>query len=197
MGVLNVHDLFKTVFDEHTDIVPATQKACADDFFKLIDCAVETIQKGGKIVFFGNGGSAADAQHLATELAVRYCKDRAPIAGLALTTDSSNLTACGNDYGYDYVFERQVKALCKPEDLLLGISTSGNSGNVLKALEYGKSQGMICAGFSGRDGGKMVGLADPHLIVPSQTTARIQEMHILLGHLFCEALEKKLGLAEL
>lgn len=194
MSDFNLASFYQSTFEDHASLLPKTQEACAADFEKLVDAAVNSIQQGGKIVFFGNGGSAADAQHLATELAVRYSRERAPIAALALTTDTSNLTACGNDYGYDYVFERQVMALCKKEDLLLGISTSGNSPNVLRALEYGKSQGMICAGLSGKDGGKMSGLADPHIIVPSKVTARIQEMHILFGHMLCEALEERLGL---
>ncbi|MDA0701939.1 MAG: SIS domain-containing protein, partial [Proteobacteria bacterium] len=152
------------------------------------------VRGGGKILFFGNGGSAGDAQHLATELTIRYKDDRAPIAAIALTTDSSALTAGGNDLGFDAVFSRQVEALGRPGDLAIGISTSGRSPNVLRALEVAKAGGLVAAALSGRDGGALVGLADPLLIVPSTTTARIQEMHITLGQMFCGALEIELGL---
>ena len=145
-------------------------------------------------MFCGNGGSAADCQHLATELTIRYLEDRSPIAAIALTTDTSTLTAAGNDIGFESIFSRQVEALCSPHDVVIGFSTSGNSTNIIKALEQAKSIGCIAAGFGGRDGGKMVGLADPFLIVPSNDTPRIQEMHITLGHMLCGALEMELGL---
>jgi len=168
--------------------------AVADAVSWAIHEAREAHGSGNKIVFIGNGGSAADAQHLATELTVRYKADRAPIAALALTTDSSALTAGGNDLGFDSVFARQVEALGRPGDLAIGISTSGRSPNVLRALEAAKAGGLIAAALSGRDGGDLVGLADPLLIVPSATTARIQEMHIALGQMLCGALEIELGL---
>ena len=144
--------------------------------------------------FFGNGGSAADAQHLATELTVRFSKNRAPIAALALTTDSSALTAIGNDLGFDEVFARQVAALGKPGDVAIGISTSGRSNNVIRALDAARKMGLVSAALSGNDGGALKGLADPLLVVPSKVTARIQEMHITLGQMLCAALERELGL---
>ena len=145
-------------------------------------------------MFFGNGGSAADAQHLATEFAVRYVADRPAMAAIALTTDSSLLTAASNDFGYDVVFARQIEALAKPGDVAIGISTSGQSGNIIAALEKAGSMGVTAAGLSGRDGGKMIDCADPLIIVPSEATARIQEMHILLGHMLCNAVEMEMGL---
>ncbi|MCW9040413.1 MAG: D-sedoheptulose 7-phosphate isomerase, partial [Rhodospirillales bacterium] len=146
------------------------------------------------IIFFGNGGSAADAQHLATELAIRYQKDRPSIPALALTTDTSALTAAGNDFGFGHIFSRQLEALCRPGDVVIGISTSGNSVNVLEALKKATDLGAVAAGLAGRDGGAMAGLADPLLVVPSDDTARIQEMHITIGHMLCAALERELGL---
>jgi D-sedoheptulose 7-phosphate isomerase len=152
-----------------------------------------SLRNGGKILLFGNGGSAADAQHLATELVVRYKKDRAPMAALALTTDTSALTAGANDMGFEQVFARQVRALGRPGDVAVAISTSGRSANIIEGLKAAREQGLAATGMTGGDGGDMVELADPLLIVPSRDTARIQEMHILLGHMLCGALE--LGLA--
>lgn len=185
---------FDREIDEHAAVVSATRDNVRDEFEKMLACWITCIQNGGKILFFGNGGSASDAQHLATELAVRYKQDRAPIAALALTTDTSSLTAIGNDYGFDHLFARQIFAIGKPGDIAVGISTSGRSSNVLKALKAARSGGMIATGFTGGDGGEMPGVADPLLIVPSTTTARIQEMHITLGHMLCGALELQLGL---
>lgn len=179
---------------DHADVAARTFSTLQESFARLIETAATTVQSGGKLIFFGNGGSAADAQHLATELTIRYVQDRKPIAALALTTDSSALTAAGNDYGFEYIFSRQIEALGRPGDLALGFSTSGNSANVIKALEAARDLKIATAGFTGRDGGKMLSLCDIALIVPSQNTARIQEMHIMLGHMLCGALERKLGL---
>lgn len=180
--------------EEHIALAAETFRQLEAPFEDLLGKAVTTIHAGGKLIFFGNGGSAADAQHLATELTIRYKQDRKPLAAIALTTDSSSLTAAGNDYGFDHVFSRQLEALGRKEDLAIGFSTSGNSANVLKALEAARNMGMTTAGFSGRDGGAMRSLCDVMLIVPSPSTARIQEMHITLGHLLCGALEQELGL---
>jgi D-sedoheptulose 7-phosphate isomerase len=146
-------------------------------------------------LFFGNGGSAADAQHLATELSVRFVSDRRALAGLALTTDSSVLTACGNDLGFEALFSRQIEALGRAGDVAIGFSTSGNSPNIIKALQTAREIGMTAAAFSGRTGGKLKEIADPILLIPSNTTARIQEMHELLGHILCAEIEDRLGLA--
>lgn len=160
----------------------------------MLEAWLRTICGGGKIMFFGNGGSASDAQHLATELTIRYSVNRAPVAAVALSTDTSALTAAGNDLGFDRIFARQVEALGQAGDLALAISTSGRSPNIIAALTVAKAMGMTAAAFGGRDGGEMVGLADPLLVVPSNATARIQEVHITLGHMLCRALEVELGL---
>ncbi len=135
---------------------------------------------------------AADAQHLAAELSVRFVTNRAPLAGLALTTDSSVLTACGNDFGFDLIFARQIEALGRPGDVAIGFTTSGNSPNIICGLDRARSLGIAAAAMTGCGGGKLAGLADPLLIVPARDTARIQEMHILLGHIYCASLEREL-----
>ena len=187
-------DFLRAEFDAHIAVARATPDRVAKPMAELIGLCVTAISSGGKILFFGNGGSAADAQHLAAELVVRYAKDRAPVAALALSTDTSILTAAGNDYGYDQVFARQVRALGKPGDVAVGISTSGNSANVTAGLQAAKAMAMTPAAFSGGDGGDLAGLADPLVLVPSPDTDRIQEMHITLGQILCAALERKLGL---
>ena len=186
---------FASEFDQHQAVVAATRGALEDPFARLVEVSVDSLKGGGKLLFFGNGGSAGDAQHLATELAARYVTDRAAIAAIALTTDSSMLTAIGNDLGFEHLFSRQIEAIGRPGDVAIGISTSGKSPNVLKALEQARAMGLTAAGLTGRDGGAMVGLADPLLIVPSTVTARIQEMHITLGQMLCGAIEIELGLA--
>ena len=186
--------LFESEFEEHMAVAAATRAALGPAFRRMLDAWLACIQGGGKILFFGNGGSAADAQHLATELTIRYARDRAPIAAIALTTDSSVLTAAGNDLGFERIFARQIEALGRPGDLALGITTSGRSPNVIAGLESAKEMGLVAAALSGGEGGRLPGLADPLLLVPSKTTARIQEMHIMLGHMLCKALEQRLGL---
>ena len=151
---------------------------------------IDTLKSGGKILLCGNGGSAADAQHIAAEFTGRYKKERQGLSAIALTTDTSALTAIGNDYGYDCVFSRQCEALARNGDLLWGISTSGNSKNVLNALEKARKMGCKTLGFSGRDGGAMQNFCDVLLISPSNDTPRIQEMHILMGHILCDLIEK-------
>lgn len=178
-------------FAEHEQTVATTLDAVAESFAALVEACSRAIEAGGKILFFGNGGSAADAQHLAAELVVRYRVNGRALAAIALTTDTSLLTACANDFSYDDIFARQVEALMKPLDVAIGISTSGNSGSVIKALETARKIGGTAAGLAGRDGGKMAGVADPLVVVPSNVTARIQEMHILLGHALCDMLEKR------
>lgn len=181
---------------DHRTVAEATLDAVRAPFALLAGQAVRAIQGGGKILLFGNGGSAADAQHIATELVVRYIDDRAPIAALALTTDTSALTAGGNDLGFDQVFARQIEALGKPGDLAIGISTSGRSANVLAGLSMARSGGISTAGLTGRTGGAMAEVADVLIQVPATTTNRIQEMHIVIGHALCGALEQALGLVK-
>jgi D-sedoheptulose 7-phosphate isomerase len=177
-------------FAEHDRVAAETRDKVAAPFARLVEACARALADGGKIVFFGNGGSAADAQHLAAELVVRYRLNRKALAAIALTTDSSILTACSNDFSFDDVFARQVEGLVRPGDVCIGISTSGNSPNVLKGLEAARAIGAVAAGLSGRDGGAMVSLCEPLIVVPSAVTARIQEMHILLGHALCDLLER-------
>jgi D-sedoheptulose 7-phosphate isomerase len=192
---LDLDAFFDSELAEHAAVAAATKAALRAPFARLVSVCARSLESGGKLLFFGNGGSAADAQHLATEFVVRYRKNRAPIAALALTTDTSALTAIGNDLGFDELFARQIAALGRKGDVAIGISTSGQSPNVLKGLEEARALGLVAAALGGRGGGKMKGLADPLLIVPSDATSRIQEMHIMLGQMLCGALELELGLA--
>jgi D-sedoheptulose 7-phosphate isomerase len=192
---LDLDAFFDSELDEHAAVAAATKAALRAPFARLVAVCAQSLRAGGKLMLFGNGGSAADAQHLATEFVVRYKRSRAPIAALALTTDTSALTAIGNDLGFDELFARQIAALGRKGDVAIGISTSGQSPNILKGLEEARAMGLVAAALGGRGGGKMKGLADPLLIVPSDTTARIQEMHIMLGQMLCGALERELGLA--
>ena len=155
--------------------------------------AVKTLKNGNKILLCGNGGSAADAQHIAAELTGRYKTERRGLPGIALTTDTSALTAIGNDYGYDRVFDRQVEALANKGDLIIGISTSGNSNNIFNALKLAKELGCNTLGLTGKDGGKMNEVCDINVIVPSDDTPRIQEMHILFGHIICQVIDDELS----
>lgn len=150
------------------------------------------LESGRKVLLFGNGGSAADAQHIAAELVGRFEKERRPLPALALTTDTSILTSVGNDYGYERVFERQVLALGREGDVGIAISTSGNSPNVLRAAEAAAGIGMITAGFTGGDGGRLAALVQHHLHVPHRSTARVQEIHIMIGHILCELVDAHL-----
>lgn len=147
------------------------------------------IARGGKILLMGNGGSAADSQHIAAEIVGRYKKERKGLPAIALTTDTSILTSVGNDYGYEYIFSRQVEALCSPQDLVIGLTTSGNSPNVVRAIETAKQIGAVTVGMTGGSGGKLVALCDYNLIMPSNDTPRIQEAHIFIGHSLCNLLE--------
>ena len=187
-------DLFSRNLAEHSALLqqmsvlaPSIQQAGAR--------LAATLQSGGKLMFCGNGGSAADSQHLAAELTGRFIKDRRPLAALALSTDTSALTCISNDYSYDDVFARQVAALGRPGDCLIGISTSGQSRNVIRAVEAARQQGVWTLGLLGRDGGVLKDMVDVALVVPSPTTARIQEMHILMGHTLCGLIEEELGFA--
>ena len=187
---------FGAEFDEHADVLRRTRESLEAPFRSLAKACRASIEGGGKLLFFGNGGSAADAQHLATELTVRYGKDRRAIAAIALTTDSSALTAAGNDLGFERIFARQIEALGRRGDVALGISTSGKSPNVLEALKVARKLGLVTAALTGHQGGDLPPLTDYCLTVPSHVTARIQEMHILLGQMLCGALEIELGLVD-
>lgn len=179
----------KTLFAEHIDV--ATQCAAINEAAIARACTMitECLELGNKVLLFGNGGSAADAQHIAAEFTGRFVKERRSLPAIALTTDTSALTAIGNDYGFERIFERQVEGLANSGDILIGISTSGNSHNVILALEKGRQSGCKTIGLTGRDGGKMNNYCDLNIVVPSDITARIQEMHILIGHILCTAVD--------
>ena len=178
--------------ESHKETIEKTIEELQNHIYTACIVASETINNGGKILLFGNGGSAADAQHIAAELSGRYKSERRGLPGIALTTDTSVLTAVGNDYGYDRVFDRQVEALAREGDLLIGISTSGNSKNVLRALSLGRNIGCKTIGLSGKDGGAMDDFCDVNIVVPSDDTPRIQEMHIMIGHIICQAIDDAL-----
>jgi len=191
---MDLSKFFDDELSEHETVIKASRDGLRTPFQNLVSACVNCIRNDGKILFFGNGGSAGDSQHLATELAVRYKKNRAPIAAVALTTDTSTLTAIGNDLGFEQLFARQVEALGRKGDVAIGISTSGRSRNVLLGLAKARELGLITVAFGGGDGGALAEFAEHTLIVPSVTTARIQEVHIMIGQMLCGALESKLGL---
>lgn len=166
--------------------------ALLDMIVTVAQACVEVYRQGKKTMLAGNGGSAADAQHIAAELVGRYGFDRPSIPSLALTTDTSNLTAIGNDYGYDKVFSRQLEGMAQEGDLFIGISTSGNSQNIINAFESAADRGVTTVALVGRDGGKMAAMADYAIVIPSNATPRIQESHILIGHILCDIIEKEL-----
>ena len=173
---------------EHVAIAQ-TLLAMADQIAALGGLMAERLKDGGKILWMGNGGSAADSQHLAAEIVGRFVKERKGLPSIALTTDTSILTAVGNDYGFDHVFSRQVEALCTSKDVVVGLSTSGNSANVVRAIEAAREIGAYTVAFTGRSGGTLSQCCDTSLCISSPTTARIQECHILLGHILCEAID--------
>jgi D-sedoheptulose 7-phosphate isomerase len=174
---------------DHQQLIQKVIDSLTGEIETACEMMVSVLKKGNKVLLAGNGGSAADAQHIAAELSGRFVKERRALPGIALTTDTSALTSIANDYGYEHVFSRQVEALAGPGDLFIGISTSGNSQGILNALTKAKELGCKTLGLSGRDGGKMNGLCDLNIVVPSPTTARIQEMHILIGHILCKAVD--------
>lgn len=176
-------------FQSHLETIQNVINNMEEQLVNASQLAVDTLKNGNKILLCGNGGSAADAQHIAAELTGRYKTERKGLPGIALTTDTSALTAIGNDYGYDRVFDRQVESLANKGDLIIGISTSGNSKNVINALKLAKKLGCQTLGFTGKNGGDMNEICDINLIIPSDNTPRIQEMHILLGHIICQIID--------
>jgi D-sedoheptulose 7-phosphate isomerase len=182
-------------FAEHQKINALVHDQCAEEISAIGDLMVTILKQGGTIYWCGNGGSAADSQHLAAELVGRFKDDRRALRSAALSTDSSVLTCVANDYSFDAIFARQIEALGRAGDLLVGISTSGNSENVLRALQAAKALGLQTVGLLGKDGGKAKALVDHAIVIPSNTTARIQEAHILIGHCLCDLIEEGLGIA--
>lgn len=186
---------FVRTLDSHRALF-ATLDALQSDVERIGVCMADVLRAGGKVMLCGNGGSAADSQHIAAELTGRFVHERPPLAGLALSTDTSALTCIGNDYGFDAVFERQVLALGRAGDCLILISSSGNSANQLRAAETARRQGILTIGLLGRDGGKLLPLCDHAVVIPSQVTARIQEAHIFIGHCWCGLVEQALGVGQ-
>ncbi len=186
-------ELIEQTVADHIAVVERFQAACADVIREMGLVTVDTLRAGGKICFFGNGGSAADSQHLATEFVVRFTRNRQALASIAFTTDTSILTACANDFGYEQVFARQVEGLCQPGDIAVGISTSGTSANVVKGLEAARARGVKTFSFTGENVGPCGDLSDLALAVPSPVTARVQECHLIAGHLLCDIAEAALA----
>jgi D-sedoheptulose 7-phosphate isomerase len=168
------------------------QKTRIEEITKIAELIVDAYREGKKVIWFGNGGSAADAQHLACELVSRFYLERKALASISLTTNTSELTAIANDYDFDHVFARQVEALVNPGDIVIGITTSGNSRNVIQGLKEAKRCGARTVGFTGATGGKLKGYVDHILMVPSEETPHIQECHIMIGHIICFIVEKEL-----
>ena len=185
----SVNEVIAKEFEAHLKTIQAVIGKMETSLQEAANLLVNTLKNGNKALLCGNGGSAADAQHIAAELTGRYKTERRGLPAIALTTDTSALTAISNDYGYAKVFDRQVEALANKGDLLIGISTSGNSDNIISALECAKALGCHTIGFSGRDGGTMNQVCDINLVVPSNDTPRIQEIHILLGHTLCQIVD--------
>lgn len=188
--------MLKTIqkeFSSHLETIQCVIGSMENDIESVATIIVEALKNGNKILLCGNGGSAADAQHIAAELTGRYKTERRGLPGIALTTDTSALTAIGNDYGYERIFDRQVESLANSGDVIIGISTSGNSKNVINALVLGKELECKTIGFSGRDGGLMNSVCDINVVVPSDDTPRIQEMHILFGHILCQIVDENLS----
>jgi D-sedoheptulose 7-phosphate isomerase len=186
----SIHDIIKASIDVKIKLLndPAQQQLLQD----VADLCIRTFKADGKVLFCGNGGSAADAQHIAAELSGRFYTDREPLYAEALHVNSSYMTAVANDYSFDVVYSRMVKACGRKGDVLVGISTSGNSKNIIAALEEAKNAGMITVGMTGEGGGKMRSLCDYLLQSPSNDTPRIQETHILMGHIICQLIEEGL-----
>ncbi len=182
-------------FAEHLRTIELVQETLADSIKKIGQLLAQSLAHGGTLFWCGNGGSAADSQHLAAELVGRFKKNRRPLRSIALTTDTSVLTCVANDFSYHDIFSRQVEALGRPGDVLIGISTSGNSENILRAFDVAKKIGMKTVGLLGKGGGPAQTRVDHALVVPSDVTARIQEAHIFIGHIFCELIEQELGFA--
>jgi D-sedoheptulose 7-phosphate isomerase len=185
-------ELIKQLFEESIRVKEETLQKNFGQIEKAVQAVLKALRNKGKIILFGNGGSAADSQHIAAEFIGRFKKERESLAAMALSTDTSILTALGNDYGFEIVFKRQIEGLGRPEDIVIAISTSGNSKNVILGLQKAKEMGMTTIALTGCDGGKLGGMADINIIVPSHDTARIQESHICIAHIICELVENSL-----
>jgi D-sedoheptulose 7-phosphate isomerase len=185
-------DRIRAIWNEHLEVARALP-FLAEAVSKAVDIVASSLAAGGLLLVAGNGGSAADAQHIVAELTGRFLRDRRPLRALALNVNTSALTAIGNDYGYEHVFAREVSAHGRPGDVLLAISTSGNSQNLVRAIEAARQKKVTVIGLTGESGGQMRAACDLCLRVPSKSTPRIQEMHILIGHTICQFLEERLA----
>ena len=185
-----MQSIIKHEFSEHIKVSVETIKSIGKPIEIAAKICIDSLKNGNKILIFGNGGSAADAQHIAAELVGRYKTERKGLSAIALTTDTSTITAIANDYGYLHVFNRQVEALANEGDVVIGISTGGGSANVISALRLANDLGCKTIGFSGRDGGEFNALCDVNLVAIAEDTPRIQEMHILFGHILCHLIEQ-------
>ena len=184
-----IRELVSRSFRDGAELRLRLTGACAEAAVRAAQAIQKALRRGGKILLFGNGGSAADAQHIAAELIGRFARDRDPLPAIALTTNTSVLTALGNDYGFKQVFARQVRALGRRADVAIAISSSGRSPNILEGARAAKKLGLVTIGLTGSGGGPLARMVDVALVVPSTNTARIQECHIILGHILCESAE--------
>ena len=185
-----MQSIIKNEFNAHLNSSQQTLENIGLNIEIAANICVDSLKKGNKILIFGNGGSAADAQHIAAEIVGRYKVERKGLPAIALTTDTSVLTSIGNDFGFEHLFDRQVQALANKNDVLIGISTGGTSKNVISALKLGKSNGCKVIGFSGKSGGDFNNICDINLVVSSEDTPRIQEIHILIGHIICHLIDQ-------
>ena len=192
---MTTNNIIHRNFSENLQTIKLVHDALADPIKKISQILAQSLTNGGTLFWCGNGGSAADSQHLAAELVGRFKKNRKALRSLALTTDTSVLTCVANDYSYDDIFARQIEALARPGDVLIGISTSGHSENVSRAFKAAKDMNLNTIAMLGKGGGTAKDLADFALVIPSDSTARIQEAHILIGHILCELIEEEMGLA--
>ncbi|HTZ11446.1 MAG TPA: D-sedoheptulose 7-phosphate isomerase [Candidatus Margulisiibacteriota bacterium] len=188
-----MREIIKDIILESIQVKEELLRSNVADILKITEAAIECLKKGGKLILFGNGGSASDSQHIAAELVGRFRKERRGLAAIALTTNTAVLTSLANDYGYEIVFSRQIESLGQKNDLAIGISTSGKAKNVSAAIRQAKKMGIKTVALTGGDGGELAKLADISLVVPSSVTARIQEAHITISHIICELAEEALA----
>ena len=191
-----LEEFFDEQILEHSRVLKKTKETTQQSINKIDHLCVDIIRNGNKIIFFGNGGSASDSQHLATELCVRFSENRKPISAISLNTDRSVLTAIGNDLGFNHIFSRQIEALGKPNDLVVAISTSGKSKNIIEGLKKSREMQLKTVCFTGSNIENIIAYSDEVISVPAKNTSRIQEMHILLGQMLCNAIESELNLAK-
>ena len=190
-----MQNIVRETFEKHLQLAARVRDELSAEIARAADCLITCFRDGHKLLLCGNGGSAADAQHIAAELTGRYRREREGLAAIALTTDTSVITACANDMGFDTIFARQLESVGRPGDVALGISTSGRSPNVIAGLRRARDLGLVTLGMCGQDARLMGEECDVVLAVPSTRTPRVQEMHIMLGHMLCSAVEQRLGLA--